>query len=98
MNTIINDVGYDPFIFGLEGKIDQKGEKVAEEVESLFIYQLLKEMDKTVHREENDFLFSRGEEVYRGLFNQEIAREMARSGGMGLQEMIMMDLNQRQAL
>ena len=89
MNTINAMTSYDPVCFSVKGSQEQKAEKVAEEFESLFINQLLKEMDKTVDREESDIFHSEAENIYRGFFYQEIAREVAHNGGVGIKELVM---------
>ncbi len=92
MNTIMNDVAYDPVMFKALGNTEVRDAKVAGEVESLFLYQLLQEMDKTVERNE-DSLFSSGEEsTYKSLFNQELARTLAQGTGLGIKDMVEKEL------
>jgi len=97
MNTIANDFGYDPILFSQTDSLKVRNKRVAEEVESLFVSQLLKEMDKTINREESDFFYSRGEEVFRSVFHQEVAREISRGEGIGLKDAILSDIEQQQA-
>lgn len=54
-----------------------------EDLEALFIHHMLSEMRKTV---ETSGLIDggRSEEIYTSLMDAELAREMARSGGLGL--------------
>ena len=92
MNTIVNDIAYDPILFQQSGLERTKNEKVAQEMESLFIHQLMKEMDATIEREEEGFLYSEYEKTYRSLFNQEVAREVSRAGGIGIQDMVASEL------
>jgi len=92
MNTIMTNVAYDPVLFGVSGNEAEKSKRVAQEVESLFLYQLMKEMDATVERDEEGLIYSDYEDTYRSLFHQELARELARSGGIGLQEMVERDI------
>jgi Rod binding domain-containing protein len=94
MNTIVTDVMYDPVLFNPTGNSLEKGKKVAQEVESLFISQLLKEMEATVERDEESMTYSEYEDTYRSLFHQEMAKEVARAGGIGLQDMVKNNLVQ----
>ncbi len=88
MNTIVTDIAYDPVLFNPTGDVNTKNKRVAEEMESLFVSQLLKEMDATVARDEDSLMYSEYEGTYKSLFNQEIAREISRAGGIGIQEMV----------
>ncbi len=97
MNTILTDIAYDPVLFSPSGDEMMKNKKVASEMESLFLFQLLKEMDATIERDEEGFMSSQYEETYRSLFNQEIAREMAQAGGIGIQDMVQTNLEQLSA-
>jgi len=92
MNSIMTDIAYDPVLFSGKFNEVEKAKKVAQEVESLFLYQLLKEMDATVERDEEGLTYSDYEETYRSLFNQELAREIAKSGGIGLEKMVTQDI------
>jgi peptidoglycan hydrolase FlgJ len=94
MNSIMTDLAYDPVLFGGNAPAVEKNKKVAQEMESLFLYQLLQEMDRTVERDEEGLMYSEYEDTYRSLFNQELSREMARAGGIGIQEMVERDLSQ----
>jgi len=97
MNTIMTDVAYDPLLFSTNGNESQKAEKVAEEVESLFLYQLLKEMDGTIARDEDDLFYSQQEDTYRSLYHQELARTIAQGEGIGLKQTIAYELSKQQA-
>ena len=95
MNAIANDYFYDAAIYEPSNDKAAKAEKVAAEVESLFIYELMKEMDNTVDREDSDVLFSDTENTYRQMMNQQLSREMSKSEGLGLRAMILNDLERR---
>ena len=61
--------------------------KACNEMEALFIQQLLGEMRKTV--EKSGLIDGgRSEEIYTTLMDGELAKEMARSGAMGLASML----------
>lgn len=58
------------------------------ELESLFIFHLLKEMRATIPKE--GFLTGgKGEELYTSMFDAQIAREMASERGIGLSAILM---------
>ena len=95
MDIIINDVAYDPLLFSAEGNELQRAKKVSEEVESLFVYQLLKEMDKTTMRDEDSIFNGRSEEIYRSLYYQELARELSRQQGIGIKTLVEDEINQQ---
>lgn len=75
---------------GERGKDDLK--KAAQEFESYFISYMLKEMRKTIPA---DSLFGggRGEEIYRSFQDEELAKSMVESGGIGLSDIIIRDLS-----
>jgi len=66
-------------------------ERVASEFESLFIYYLLKAMRETIIK--STLLGNtRGEEIYRAMLDEELAKSIARAGGIGLRELILQSL------
>jgi len=76
------------------GQIPSTGGKSADlknacaELESLFIFHLLKEMRSTIPK--SGFLTGgRGEELYTSMFDAQIAREMASERGIGLSNLLM---------
>ncbi|MDI6638658.1 MAG: rod-binding protein [Bacillota bacterium] len=77
-------------------RTDAELRKACEELESVFLEQLLKEMRRTVPK---DDLFGggRGEDVFQSMFDQEIAKKMAGRGGIGLAEILVRQLS-RQAV
>lgn len=95
MNTIVTDVMYDPTMVAVKGSEAQRAQRTAEEVESLFLYQLMKAMDETVDREENDIFFDESEATYRSLFNQELSREIAKGAGIGLKQVVEYEMQQQ---
>jgi flagellar protein FlgJ len=64
---------------------DQKKLKQsAQEFEAIFVQQMLDAMDKTVDREDSLMGGGTGEEYFRGMLNQEIAKSITnRPGGSG---------------
>ena len=75
---------------------DAELRKACEELESVFLEQLLKEMRRTVPK---DDLFGggRGEDVFQSMFDQEIAKKMAGRGGIGLAEILYRQLSREAA-
>lgn len=76
------------------GKDDLK--KAAKEFESYFISYLLKVMRESIPK---DSLFGggKGEEMYRSFQDEELAKKMVDSGGIGLTEIIMRDLGEKRS-
>ena len=56
---------------------------VCEDMEALFIHHMLSEMRKTVAKS-GVIDGGRSEEIYTSLMDAELAKDMARSGGLGL--------------
>ncbi|MFM7389672.1 MAG: rod-binding protein [Vampirovibrionales bacterium] len=56
---------------------------VAQEFEAVFIQQLMTAMDKTVDREDSLISGGEAEESFRGMLNQEMAKNMAHAPGSG---------------
>ena len=69
-------------------KKDEKLEKVAQDFEAIFIKKLFDEMDKTIDRKNNPFYGGEGEDIFRSMLNEERAKDMSKSGGIGLSKII----------
>lgn len=95
MTMVANDIFLDSQIYSPSVNKNARAEKVAGEVESLFVYELMKEMDSSIDRESSDMLFSDAEKTYRQMFNQELSREMTKYEGLGLKAMILEDMERR---
>lgn len=67
--------------------------KACQDFEAVFIGQLWKQMRSSVPKE--GLLHSKEEESYVSMFDQELSLKMARSGGMGLGDMLYDNLSQR---
>lgn len=67
--------------------------KVAKEMESLFIYELMKVMRKTTETMSSDNK-GLGNETYTGIFDQEISKVMSEKG-IGIQDAIVNWLDRR---
>jgi flagellar protein FlgJ len=68
---------------GAEAPADSKLKASCDDMEALFIHHLLTEMRKTVAKA-GLIDGGRSEEIYTSLMDAELAKEMARSGGLGL--------------
>lgn len=68
---------------------DEKALKDAtEEFESIFIKMMLDSADKTIDRKSSMFYGGNSEDIFRGLLNEERAKEMAKSGDFGLAKLM----------
>ncbi len=87
---------------GLQAAKDKAGQDVerlqttSRELEGVFLGLLMKAMRSTVG---NGGLFKNGSDsqTYRDMFDQEIARSLAKAGGIGLAQMVLRDQLRRQA-
>ena len=73
------------------GVQDSRAQKVAEDYEAFFIGMYLDTMSS---RLETDGPFGGGhaEGVYRSLFNQEVGKAIARTGGIGIADSVMREI------
>ena len=71
-------------------------QETTRELEGVFLGLLMKAMRSTVG---NGGLFKNGadSQTYREMFDQEVARSMAKAGGIGLGQMVLQDQLRRQA-
>lgn len=78
------------------GRGMERLQEATRELEGVFLGLLMKAMRSTVG---NGGLFRNGSDsqAYRDMFDQEIARSMAKSGGIGLAQMILRDQLRREA-
>lgn len=61
--------------------------KAAEEFEGVFVTELLDSMSKGL-KTEGPFTGGQGEETYRGLLNEAMAKEISRHGGVGIADQV----------
>jgi len=67
---------------------EQKLKKVCADFESLFVYNLLQTMRKTIPKGDSS-MQSFGKETYNMMFDQKVAEELSHTGGgMGLQKIL----------
>ncbi|MCL1915854.1 MAG: rod-binding protein [Desulfovibrionaceae bacterium] len=79
----------------LKAPQDQKAKlrEACEGFEAIFIQKIWEQMRKNVPQD--GYLHSREEAMYQGMYDQEFARKMASSGGIGLADMLYDQLAQR---
>ena len=63
----------------------EKMEKVAEDFEALFIFNMLKELDKTTKFKEKGYM----EETYMSIIYDKVSQFLAKNKGIGIKEMLM---------
>ncbi|HXK65704.1 MAG TPA: rod-binding protein, partial [Spirochaetota bacterium] len=74
--------------------VDKKLMDVCIEMESLFVYQMLKEMRKTVHKE-NDLLYGgMAQEIFEDMLYNEYALQMSKTANFGLAKTLYEQLSQ----
>ena len=92
---IISNV-YDNSLMNVsEANKAHRKQTAAEEVEALFVNQLLRAMDKTVTYAEDSLLHSRDEDMFRDLMYQEVAHTISRGEGIGLKDIIIEGMKER---
>jgi flagellar protein FlgJ len=69
--------------------------KTAEQFESYFLQQMMKEMRATV--EKSDLVESNAMDTYQDMMDKEVAQQMVRRGGIGLANMLEKQMLQQQA-
>ncbi len=77
-----------------QAKHESKLREASQDFEAMFLHQLIKQMRATVPQ--HDPLRGKGEEFWQSHFDMEMASVLARSGGMGLGDMIFDQLRQTQ--
>lgn len=63
----------------------EKMEKIAEDFEALFIFNMLKELDKTTKLTEKGYM----EETYMSIVYDKVSQFLAKNKGIGIKEMLM---------
>jgi flagellar protein FlgJ len=76
-----------------KGQDEAKLRKVCQDFEAVFIGQIWKQMRSSVPKD--GMLHSKEEESYLSMFDQELSVKMARSGGIGLSDMLYSTLSER---
>jgi flagellar protein FlgJ len=76
-----------------KGLDEAKLKKACQDFEAVFIGQLWKQMRASVPKD--GMLSSKEQESYLSMFDQELSLKMARSGGIGLSDMLYANLSER---
>lgn len=63
----------------------EKYEKIAEDFEALFVFNMLKELDKTTKLSEKGYM----EETYMSIVYDKVSQFLAKNKGIGIKEMLM---------
>jgi peptidoglycan hydrolase FlgJ len=71
----------------------QKSRKACRDFEAVFLNYMLKEMDKSVPREEGLIESSSADDLYRDMYYQEMATKMSEGGGIGIGDMMQKQLD-----
>ncbi len=75
--------------------VDKKLMDVCIDMESLFVYQMLKEMRKTLHKE-NDLLYGgMAQEIFEDMLYNEYALQMSKSANFGLAKTLYEQLSRK---
>ena len=67
---------------------DEQIREAAQEFESVFLFQMLKQVRNSIHKEEGMMNGGMGEEMFTGLLDEEYAKVMAKTNSSGLTDMI----------
>jgi Rod binding domain-containing protein len=71
----------------------QAVKETAQQFEAMFIQMMMKSMRETVEKDE--LSGSQGQETFEGMFDQEVAHQMAKRGAFGLGDMLVKDHERR---
>jgi len=74
---------------------DKAIRRTAEQFESYFLQQMMKEMRATI--EKSDMVDSQAMDTWQDMMDKEVAQQMVRRGGIGLANMLEKQLHQQQA-
>lgn len=90
IQNMIENVKDDEFQKKLQSAISAKDEealkKAAKDLESVFLNDMFKEMEKTIDRSSSGSVI--GSEMYRSMFYENIAKEISKGKGIGIADMI----------
>jgi|GEM_PF-2506577 Rod binding domain-containing protein len=71
--------------------------KASKQFEAVFMFQILKQMRNTVHKEEM-FHGGMGEDVFTGMMDEEMSKRMAGRGSAGIAEMMFQQLSRQHGI
>ncbi len=67
---------------------DEQMQEAAQEFEAVFLFQMLKQIRDSIHKEEGLMNGKMGEEMFTGILDEEYAKIMAKSNSTGLSDVI----------
>jgi peptidoglycan hydrolase FlgJ len=75
---------------------DEQIREAAQEFESVFLFQMLKQVRNSIHKEEEGIMNGgMGEEMFTGLLDEEYAKVMANSNSTGLADVIYQQMSRK---
>ncbi len=95
---LTNNLGYvnllkEQKIDKVENKQEKELKETTQDFESIFLKMMIDAMDKTISREDNPFYGGNAEDVFRGMLNEERAKDMSENGGLGLADLMYQQLS-----
>lgn len=77
---------------------EQQIREAAQEFESVFLFQMLKQVRNSIHKEEGIMNGGLGEEMFTGMLDEEYAKVMAKSSSTGLADVIYQQMSRQAGL
>ena len=75
---------------------EQQIREAAQEFESVFLFQMLKQVRNSIHKEEDGLMNGgMGEEMFTGLLDEEYSKVMAKSNSTGLADVIYQQMSRK---
>ena len=81
----------------LDAKTDDQAaqlRKVAEDFEAVFLYQMMKQMRNSIHKEDM-FHGGAGEDIFTEMLDEEFSKRMASRGSVGIADMLFRQLSRQ---
>lgn len=98
MNISSGDIGYLNMIKGSkdikeETKDEKKLKEQCKDFEAIFVKMMLDSMDKTIDHKNDPFYGGQGEEIFKGMLNDERSKEIAKTQSVGIAELMYKQLS-----
>lgn len=74
---------------------DEQIREAAQEFEAVFLFQMLKQVRNSIHKEEGLMNGGMGEEIFTGMLDEEYAKVMAKTNSTGLTDVIYRQMNRK---
>lgn len=74
---------------------DEQIREAAQEFEAVFLFQMLKQVRNSIHKEEGLMNGGMGEEIFTGMLDEEYAKVMANSNSTGLADVIYRQMSRK---